>query len=66
METLAWAAIMKERRGLQVKEINCSADSVSPKVRRNVCTQQKSTCRLQDVTVLVLSNPILGVGPRTG
>ena len=66
METLAWAAITKERRGLQIKEINCSTDSVSPKVTRDMGSQKKSTSRLQYVTVLALSNPVLGMGPRTG
>ena len=46
METLTQAAITKKGRGLQGKKINCSADSVSPKVRRNVGTQKKSTGRL--------------------
>ena len=35
-------------------------------MRRNVGTQKKSTGRLQNVTVLALSNPVLGMGPRTG
>ena len=42
METLARATIAKKRRGLQIKEIDCSADGVSPKVRRNMGTQEKS------------------------
>ena len=66
IETLTRAAITKEGRWLQVKKINCSADSISPKVRGNIGTQKKSTSRLQNVTVLALSNPILGMGPRTG
>ena len=65
MEALTRAAITEERRGLQVKKINRSADSVSPKVR-DICAQQKTACRLQDVTVLALSNPVLGMGPKTG
>ena len=66
METLTRAAITKEGGWLQVKKIHCDADSVSPKVRRNIGTQKESTSRLQNVTVLALSDPILGMGPRTG
>ena len=66
MEALTRAAITKKRRWLQVKKINCSTDSISPKVRRNICTQKKSTSRLQNVTVLALSDPILGMSPMTG
>ena len=66
METLTRTTIAKKGRGLQVKEINCSADGVSPKVRGNIGTQAKSTSCLQNVAMLALSNPILGVCPRTG
>ena len=66
MKTLARATITKKGGGLQVKEINCSADGVSPKIRWNIGTQEKSTSCLQDVAMLALSNPILGVCPRTG
>ena len=65
METLTRAAITKKGRGLQVKKINYSADSVSPKVRRNIGTQEKSTSRLQNVTVLALSDPVLRMSPGT-
>ena len=66
METLAQTTTAKKGRGLQVKKINYSANSISPKVRWNIGTQEKSTGRLQNVTVLALSYPILGMGPRTG
>jgi len=66
MKTLTRATIAKKGRGLQVKEIDCSADGVSPKVRRNISTQKKSSSGLQDMTMLALSDPVLGVSPRTG
>ena len=66
METLTRSVIMKEGGWLQVKKIHCDADSVSPKVRRNIGTQKESTSHLPNVSVLVLSNPVLGMGPRTG
>ena len=66
IETLAQTTIAKKGRGLQVKKIDCSADSVSPKVRRNIGTQEKGTSHLQDVAMLALSDPVLGVSPRTG
>ena len=59
MKTLARTPIAKKGRRLQVKEIDCSANGISPKMR-------KGTSRLQDVAMLALSNPILGVSPRTG
>ena len=66
MKTLTRTTITKEGGGLQVKKINCSADSISPEVRRNVCTQEKSASCLQDVAMLALSYPVLGMSPRTG
>ena len=51
---------------MQVKKINGSADSINPKMRWNIGTQKKSTSRLQNVTVLALSDPVLGMGPRIG
>ena len=66
METLTRAAITKERRWLQVKKMNRSTDSISPKVGRNMGTQKESTSRLQNVTMLALSDPVLGMSPRTG
>ena len=38
METLTRTTITKEGGGLQVKEINCSADGVSPEVRGDIST----------------------------
>ena len=36
METLDRTTITKKGRGLQVKEIDCSANGVSPKMRRDI------------------------------
>ena len=55
-----------KKGGLQVKEVNCSADSVSLEMRGNIGTQEQSTSCLQDVAMLALSDPVLGVSPRTG
>ena len=66
IETLTQATTAKNGGGLQVKKINCSANGVSPKVRRDIRTQEKGTSRLQNVVMLALSNPVLGVSPRTG
>ena len=38
METLARTTIVKKGGGLQVKEIDCSANGVMPKMRRNIGT----------------------------
>ena len=38
MKTLARATITKKGGGLQVKKINCRADGVSPKIRRDMGT----------------------------
>ena len=35
-------------------------------MRGNIGTQEKSTSCLQDVAMLALSDPVLGVSPRTG
>ena len=66
METLTRAAITKEGGWLPVKKIHCGAGSVSPKVRRNIGTQKESMNRLQNVMVFALSDPVLGMGPKTG
>ena len=66
METLARTMIMKRGRRPQVKEIDCNANGVSLKMRRDIGTQEKSTSCLQNVAMLVLSNPILEVCPKTG
>ena len=66
MKTLTGATITKTRRWLEVDEINSSADSISPEVGWKRGTKKQSTSRLQDVTVLALSNPVLRVSPRTG
>ena len=66
MKTLARATITKKGGGLQVKEINGSADSVSLEVRRDKSTQKKGTSRLQDAAMLTLNHPALGVNPGTG
>ena len=66
MKTLTRATIMKTRRRLKVDEINSSADSISPEVRGNRRPKKKGTSRLQDMTMLALSNPVLRMSPRTG
>ena len=65
METLTRATTAKNGGGLQVKKINCSANDASPKVRRDIRTQEKGTSCLQDVVMLAFSYPVLGVSPRT-
>ena len=66
IETLARATTAKKGGGLQVKKINCSANGVGPKVRWDIRIQEKSTSRLQNVVMLVLSDPILSMSPRIG
>jgi len=66
MKTLTRTTITKKRGRLQVNKINCSADSVSPKMGWNGSPEEKSTSRLKNVTVLAFSYPILRVCPRTG
>jgi len=63
MKALTWTTIMKKGGWLQVKEINCSADGVSPEVRGNISTEEKSTSCLQDVAMLALSYPVLRMSP---
>ena len=65
MKTLTRATIAKTRGRLEVDEINNSADSISPEVRWKGGPKKKSASRLQDVTVLALSNPVLRMSPRT-
>ena len=40
-EILTRPAITKKGRGLQVKKINCNANGVSLKMRRDIRTQEK-------------------------
>ena len=66
MKTLTRATITKTRRRLKVDEINSSADSISPEMRWDGRPKKKGTSRLQDMTMLALSNPVLRMSPRTG
>ena len=66
METLTRATVTQKDRGLQVNKINCSTNGISPKMRWNRGTEEKSTSRLKNVTMLALSYPVLDMSPRTG